>query len=73
MFLLMYAATSRFANRRLRGGGIATIGTPYPFRMVGMRATIAAKIGGNCSEQAYTRGSAKRREIACNRETRPAQ
>jgi len=73
MFLLMYAATSRFANRRLCGGGIATIGTPYPFRMVGMRATIAAKIGGNCSEQAYTRGSAKRREIACNRETRPAQ
>jgi hypothetical protein len=28
MFLPMYAATSRFANRRLRGGGIATIGTP---------------------------------------------
>jgi hypothetical protein len=31
MFLLMYAATSRFANRCLRGGGFATIGSPLKF------------------------------------------
>jgi hypothetical protein len=31
MFLLMYAATSRFANRCLRGGRFATIGSPLKF------------------------------------------
>jgi hypothetical protein len=31
MVLLMYAATSRFANRCLRGGGVATIGSPLKF------------------------------------------
>jgi hypothetical protein len=52
MFFASLCSHQPFANRHLPGGGIATIGTPYPFRMMGMRAAIAAKIGGNCSEQA---------------------
>jgi len=48
MVLLMYEATSRFANRCLRGGGVATIGSPLKFglrkRHVRFTPDIVAKV-----------------------------
>jgi hypothetical protein len=57
MFLLMYAATSRFANRYLRGGGFATIGSPLKFGLRKLHVRFTPKNGLRWSDRPSPKGA----------------
>jgi hypothetical protein len=57
MFLLMYAATSRFANRCLRGGGFATIGSPLKFGLRKLHVRFTPKNGLRWSDRPSPKGA----------------
>jgi hypothetical protein len=60
MFLPMYAATSRFANRCLRGGRFATIGSPLKFGLRKLHVRFTPKNGLRWSDRPSPKGAMKR-------------
>jgi hypothetical protein len=56
----MYAATSRFANRCLRGGGFATIGSPLKFGLRKLHVRFTPKNGLRWSDRPCPKGARKR-------------
>jgi hypothetical protein len=60
MFLLMYAATSRFANRGLRGGGFATIRSPLKFKLRKLHVRFNFKNGLRWSDRPSPKGANRR-------------
>jgi hypothetical protein len=57
MFLMMYAATSRFANRGLRGGGFATIRSPLKFKLRKLHVRFNFKNGLRWSDRPSPKGA----------------
>jgi hypothetical protein len=56
----MYAATSRFANRGLRGGGFATIGSPLKFELRKLHVRFTLKNGLRWSDRPNPKGATNR-------------